>query len=660
MFLIRCLLTFLLNLWAFSAAALSTLPDANMAPRQVIFGLQNTPGQAAIPTDLAEGRYDTEIATFTVARGQLTLASAPTAAGQVLLRDEARSLAITISDQHRCVSTSDELEAVLKLAPEDKAGLTICLNPGRYGGFGWWGLRGAFTGIPDGKPIVFQSTDPARPAVLDGFFIGSADERAPGNVILRNLVFEVASPPVADLSDPGLHEHLFAIYIGWQGPAARNVLVENIVVRGPLGEAFKGAHPTYHNIYGIQAKGDRIIIRHAHFETLMNAIHLQGRDILVEHVRGHRLWGDMFQVSPEVLPRPEGRTNGWPCRRSERIVLRNNIMSDIWSNNNRHPDFIHFFASHKVICGLKDVLIEGNIVYLGREGARQPGFPTGFTATAPQPAPSVLPSQPRVVQRLNAPGNVTLPPASCPEERVRIAVQRVPGSGPLSLRPPPGTVLVVNGVRQPAYDLLGDWEVARLTCRPDTRGTWDLDTAKPGPQGIFSNNIAGPDGYQNIIVRHNVLWITSGHGISFGDPDNRNIRVLNNSLLQPFPGDANGDGRPNLHSDGFNERHSGAQIRLEGMANVVRGNISSTRVRGGRQPGWSGNDNGLRHTDSGRSMLSRFTPDPQSGTFMPTTPREAIEKARPRADGMLGTAGIGAVGVRPENDPYDWSWVPDR
>lgn len=654
-----------LLIWPLAAAAVTQDTGATgatgpqNAPAIVTFGLSNRPGQAMVPTALAEGLYRVDGLEVRVKNGLLHLARAPATPMTGTVSDGRSTVQVAVRADHHCISTSAELEAVLAWPAAQKAGQTICLNPGRYGGFNWWPHRGAFMDMQARDPITFRSTDAAQPAVLDGFFIGSTDDTPGGNVILRDLSVEMHSPTVANLSERGLARLTYGIYLGWQGPGARNVRIEDVTVRGPMGEAFKGALPVQDQLFGIFVKGSRIVVRRVQMERLMNGLHVQGRDILIEHIRVRRLWGDMLQLSPEVLASPAGHTGPPPCRRTERVVVRNNIMSDAWSNNVFHPDFIHLFASHNVTCGVREVLIEGNIAYIGAEGARQPGFPTGFSATDVMAAPGQLPLRPNVLQRLR-PGTVTLPPppAACRDARVEIGVQRVPGQGGLRLLPAPGTRLAVNTNRVPEHSLLGDWEAARLICFPADPLTWDLRVEPPGPQGIFANSIPGSDGFRDFIIRHNVLWIASSNGISIRDDDNANILVAHNSLLQPFTGDANGDGRANTHADGFNELHVGAQIHLTGRRFEVRDNISSSRLPT-PAPGWSNNDSGLRQLDSGRSMAQRFTPDPRHG-FMPTTPAQAIAMARPRPDGILAGSSVGAVGPTPQSDPYDWSWVPDR
>lgn len=627
----------------------------------VLFGVGNAPGSAAVPTDLAPGRYEAAGAIFRVTEGLLSLDAPVPGPGQGVLSDGRVSVEVELRQDHLCVSGPEELTAALRLPAAEKSGLTLCLSPGRYGGMRWHGLRGAFVGIDPDRPVVVTSRDPARPASLERWIMGSADDRPNGNLILRDLVFELTAPPVTDLSDLGFRGSFNALELGWKGIPTQNMRIERVAFRGPLGEAFAGALPVEQILNGINGYGRGITIRDVTFTGLMNSMQLRGEDILVEHTRTRHGWGDMLRLSAVRLP--EGR-----CRQSRNIVFRNNIMDNIWSNNQYHPDAIHMFPVAKIRCGVSDVLIEGNVVLMGAEGTRQPGFITGFTASDAMPVPGELPFEPRLLQRLEGAGTIRLPPARCPERRVQLGLQKLPSEGVLRVLPPEGQAMTVYGQPAQAVEISGPWEVWRATCKGKGADHWDLRGAKPGPQGFFSNDVQGPEGYTDLTIRHNVLWVTSVNGIRFSDPDNAGLHVHNNSLLQPFPGDANGDGKMHRASDGFNVRQKAGLILLSGRGNRVHHNISGVTGRQSREGGWSDNDSGLRGDDLGRSMRLRFggpdlvqTPQgPQPGVYFPTTPREAIDMARPLPGEFLDTRRIGALAAQADRDWYDWSWVPDR
>ncbi|ABV95840.1 hypothetical protein Dshi_4125 (plasmid) [Dinoroseobacter shibae DFL 12 = DSM 16493] len=636
-------------------------PEAPVGPAPVVFGLRNAPDSAAVPTELGDGQYFVEGAVFSVRDGRLSLAAPPTTPWEGLLSDGTLSVPVAIRADHLCVATDAELDAALRLPAAEKSGLTLCLGPGRFGNFKWHAHRGAFVGLDPARPMVVTSRDPANPAILSRWIMGSTDDRPNGDLILRDLVFELDAPQVTRLSDLGFRGVTNALELGWKGIPTRNMVIERVAFRGPLGEAFAGALPVERILNGINGYALELTIRDVTFSGLMNSMQLQGEDILVEHTRTRHGWGDMLRISAVRLP--EGR-----CRQSRNIVFRNNIMENIWSNNQYHPDAIHMFPVAKIACGVSDVTIEGNIVYMGAEGTRQPGFITGFRATDPMPVPDDLPFEPSLLHRFEAPGTTRLPAARCPERRVQLGIQKLPSEGVLRVLPPEGQVMTAYGRPAEVVEITGPWEVLRIACNGKGVDQWDLRGAKPGPQGFFSNNVVGPEGYSNLKIRHNVLWITSPNGIRFSDPDNRGLYVHHNSLLQPFPGDANGDGRPHTSADGFNPDWQGARLLLTGADVRVHHNISATLGRQRNQPGWNDNDDGLRSTDLGRSMRIRFggpgliqTSDgPQPGVYLPTTPREAIEMARPLPGEFLDNRRIGAVAGAAERDWYDWSWVPDR
>lgn len=554
------------------------------------------------------------------------------------------------------LGTSAALTEVLLRPAQAKAGHVICLRPGTYAPLNWRVLRGAFDGLPADRPLTVTSADPARPAVLTGpWEMASGTRGAPnGNLILDRLIFRLTSPEVP-AGTKGYERHLFAVRLG-VGGVTENFTLSRSRIEGPMREARKGGQRTRERISAIWGHGRNISIKGNHFSQIVDGVSVFGSDITIAFNRGERLWGDMIRLSAVPLPDRQ-------CQPSKSITVRNNIVSDVWSDNAEHPDIIHMFPISGIACGLEDVLIEGNIAYLGREGMVQPGRPTGFGFGAPEPVAARLTPPFDTLRVLVAPGTTTLPRADCRAGPQRIGIQRAAGEGrgPLTLVPAPGDRLEYYGEVRGSKTLHSPGEAWLFFCRRGETNLWHMRGMKPGPQGFFSNQIKGPAGYRNITIRHNVFWLTQGHGVRLTDTDNRSITVVNNSFLQPFHGDANGDGVPNTNADGFNADQRGSRMLIEGRDVTVARNISAWLGREQvKRPGWAENDDGLSHTDGGRSMIARFNWPRGSQTFFPTTPREAIEMARPRADGLLAGKRLGAVAPRADLDWYDWSWVPAR
>ena len=552
------------------------------------------------------------------------------------------------------VETSAALTEVLLRPADQKAGLVICLASGTYAPLDWERLKGAFQGIPDAQPMTITSADRSRAAVLGPWEMSSKRGSAPnGNLTLSHVTIRLESAEMAP-GQKGFSRHMYGVLLG-RGGVTRNFTLRGVRIEGPMREARRGGQRTEALTHGVSGWGENVTITGNLFTQIVNAVSVWGEDIVISYNRGHRLWGDLVRLSAIKL-------RGQDCRPSRNIVVRNNIFSDSWSDNTEHPDVIHMFPHSGVPCGLNGVLIEGNIAYVGREGMIQPGRPTGFRIAAPYPVPPVLARDFENMHTLIGPGTVTLPSANCGTEQLKLGIQKAAGmgQGPVVLQAAPGDRLMLYGRALTSYDIRAEGEAWLLICRGKNEPIWHMRAMKSGPQGFFSNKIRGADGYKNMIIRNNVFWLTSGHGVRLSDEDNDRILVANNSFLQPFHGDANGDGRPNTEADGFNGHTRGTNIIIDGNRIEVRDNISSQLGNQRQRPGWRNNDDQLRHDDGGRSMRARFNWPAGAATLYPATPYEAIEMARPRRDGALAGSQVGAVAPSAAQDWYDWSWVPKR
>lgn len=554
-----------------------------------------------------------------------------------------------------CLQTAQDLRAVLALPAAQKEGRVFCLAPGRYDGLTTQDFMGAFTGIDPARPVTFEAEDPADPPVLNlwTFVVAPADRTAraeSGDVILRDLVFDVSDEPLMPLGQDGFRGQRNAVQMGLGG-RTRNVLVERITVRGGLEEARLGtARETERGTNGVIGREvHNVTVRDSRFERILNAITLGGTDITIEGNRMRHGWGDLVRVIPQVLQ--DG------CRDTDGVVIRNNMMYDLWSNHRQHPDVVHMFADSRVPCSIRNVLIEGNIAFPGEFGLRQPAHPTSLLGSPPTPPPSVLDPVARRLYRVVGPGQTQLPPVSCADGPVWIGLQFDPAStGPVRLLAPPDGMTVMN---EPAasLDLDAPWETWRIFCRPNKPDLWQVVRQMPGFQGVFTNPLPDDAGFHGVVIRHNILWVPEIRAVGFRDPDNRDITITNNSFLRPWPGDADGDGVPNTFDDGFRAHLPGSRILIDGGERIrVTGNVAT----GGHGDGDAAriNDLGLTHTDGGRSVMARFAMKPD-GRFMPFTPTEAVSMARPKPGGILDGRGTGAVATDPADDPYDWSWVRD-
>lgn len=648
------------RLWLCAISAMAFLAFASLpaiAESLAVFGTFNRAQSAPARTSLADGFYQAGNRRFQVSSGLVFPAEDLVGAtpGRHVPNPERPDQIIEIRANHLCVSDVRELRSVLSRGPKFFGGLTLCLNPGRYA-LGPPDLRDQFTGLSTTKPLVVTATHQSRPPVLTYWEMGSNTGAVSGHVTLRDLRFEIESAEVA-IGENGFVGHKPAIAYGIGGPT-RNFHIERVNVVGNLGEARLGARETQAILYGVRGLwGHNISIRNSRFEKLTHAINIGGEEIVVEGNRFRRGWADLIQISNQV-------TTG-PCQTSEQIEVRNNILYDPWSNHRFHPDLVHMFASPANDCDIRKVLIEGNIAFLGAEGTRQPAFPSYMANTRPRRTPAVLPATDGVLHRLTGSGAVTLPQARCAEADRQFAVQRQPGSGAFSLVPSPGDRFWFYGTEpRDTHIFTADWETWILLCRKVEPGVWRLLQAGPSIQGVFTNALPEKAGFKDITIRYNIFWVNAHHGATFRDRDDRGISVYRNSFLQPFPGDRNGDGLPNTPADGFNAFSVGTGVLLMNGTNMSAWeNITSSighRPLSGRD---YRNDDGLRHNDMGTAMIRRFVPsgrnDDGTPQFFPTRPTEAVRFARPKSGGLLDGRNVGALGVTPGHDPYNWSWVDD-
>ena len=616
-----------------------------------VFGPGNMAGSGAQPTVLADGVYDIEGARFVAENGLIRPETGLQGArlGRHALSDGQNTDHVEIRQDHLCVAGRAEFLAALSATPNALAGLTLCLAPGDYP-MQRPDYMDRLQGFSPARPLTITSADPEARARLNLIHFVTSSGQTTGNVIIRQLDFILVGEKVP-LGKSGFIGRQAAIEFGLGGPS-ENILVDRIRVTGNLEEAQAGGLETERNLVGMAGRGRNITVQGSLFRRITDAIVFSGVGLRAERNRVLHHWGDFIQLN--------GQGNKQSCSISRDIIIRENIVSDSWSSNRIHPDFVHLFPAYGMGCGVENIVIEGNIAYLG-DIVNQPAFPTPLRPSVPISVPAKLPFEDRRLWRFVGPGTTELPPITCPGIPIFMGVQKDPEGGPVTVRPAPGQQLRV-GTKDivDSFTLRAPWETWELLCPGNGADRWELRHSYPVMQGVFSNAIPGDGSYRNMRVAHNILWLNAVHGISLRDDQNEGIEILNNSLLQVFPGDTDGDGRANTTSDGFNVPFSGPTIFVTSAdTSVIRGNISGAIYNYSplimRQ-----NDHGLRQHDGGLSMSRRFTPSAPGPIFAPQTPREAVELARPRADGPLGGFRTGAVASRAEDDWYDWSWVPDR
>lgn len=548
------------------------------------------------------------------------------------------------------VADAAGLRAVLALPAAEKTGLRVCLRPGRYD-MRASDFRGAFTGLDPARPVTFEAADPADPPVLTRWvFASGRDGGENGDAVLRDLVFVLDDVPAVAPGNTGFRGHRYGVVMG-QGGITRNVTLERITVRGSLGEARLGAPELERNLTGIAGLRLRnVTIRDARLERLVNGIMVGGTDITVTGNRMRHSWGDFLRVSPQV--------HGGSCSDTEGVTVTRNMVYDHWANNRLHPDVIHMFASHNVPCAIRGLTIAENLAFPGI-GMWQPARPTGVRPRVPGPPPARLPEGHRAFHILQGAGTSELPPADCPEERILIGVQRdgtYDGGGgePLRLVPRPGDRLAQGRARATEIALVRPWQTVRLTCNPRDTGTWRAFPTLPALQGVFTNALPGPAGFEDVEIRHNILWVTAPAAVSFRDSDDRGIAVMQNSFLQVLPGDHDGDGRANTVLDGANMRFPIGRVILHNGRDMAQHDTVSGGPPDRKSPATMAGNLLLRPRGQDAGRYFAAGPGP---ALMPTTPAEAVALARPRPGRV--PPGVGAVAASEADDPADWSWVAE-
>lgn len=540
------------------------------------------------------------------------------------------------------ISGDRALARALKWSGDDKSGAVLCLAPGRYS------LRpgqftDAFVGIDPARPLVVQSADPNDPAVLNRWLFGVSGRRGAtesGHVILRDLTFEFDDARPLNPSERGFSGHRTAIVMGVGGPT-RNVTVERVTIRGPLGEARLGAPEMQRNINGIEAsRAVDVVLRDNRIERVVNGIMVSGEGLVIEGNRMRHSWGDFLRISPQVLP--DGG-----CAATADVTVTRNMAYDFWANNRLHPDFIHLFASHGVACDVQRVTVSGNLVFPGT-GMDQPGHPTRHPAERIMARGQTLSGAEPRLYRVSGPGTVVAPPAQCEDGMKSLAVQLdgtdTTAPTPVRVLPSDGDSLRIGRNGVPEVTLVQAWEAWRLLCSPKNQGVWQLQPVLPSIQGVFSNPLPDGASYKDITVQHNILWINAPAAVSFRGADDTNVTVQNNTFLRPWPGDRNRDGVANTPRDGVNTRVAAARIYLAEGANA---NIAANIATGPRNSA-PGN---VMLPPNGAGLEELFGRPAEAGRN-PRTPQEAVALARP-----AGSESMGAAAVVPARDPVDWSWV---
>lgn len=613
-----------LDLEADGAPLSLTLDLSVLAPRPAgVFGAETRPGAAALWTGAERITGGDRRGHWALRDGWLMPAAAGLDIRGYALDTDAGPVPIRVAAHAASIGGADDLVATLAQSAAALSGRTLLFRPGPHDLTGV-SFYGAFTGLT--APVTLASEDPGAPAVLTGWTVAGPEGVPIGPLTFRDLAFHRDQ---ADFT-PGRNLHLMRLY-----PNARGVTVERCRFSSDLGPARDGA-ALVAEVRGVDARDVAgLAIRNCHFEGLAHALSLSGTDIAVTGNVARRNWADFLQLHPR-----SGAGD------SARIRVADNTFSDMLGDGRvLHPDFIHIYPRGRDRGTVEDVVVEGNVVFMGREGVRMPPqinlHPEAGAPPRTRSGPLGAEVQTRLVQVDAGAGEVRLAlpegMADAAGKPLRFGVQKVDGApAPVRLVLPRGVVFADGDRRVQEVVLDTRWQTVELTARPGQR-LWTLRRSGPTVQGIFANAMADRAPLRRFVVRGNILWLNSAHGISSIGPV-EDWLVEGNSLIPPLPGDANGDGRADDGHDGYRPGEA-AQIMLSGRAVRIRGNIAgaagpSRWVREGADPTLEGNLTGVSSGPVSGLMraLGRRSPD----AFQPENREAAIALARPATRGRVG------------------------
>jgi hypothetical protein len=179
---------------------------------------------------------------------------------------------------------------------------------------------------------------------------------------------------------------------------------------------------------------------------------------------------------------------------------------------------------------------------------------------------------------------------------------------------------------------------------------WTESYMRPHNTPIIMQSL-GTGSYTGIEISGNIFWAGGTITNEESEASITDTRVFNNTLIQPIPGDVDGDGYANKYPDGFEVSlnpgiygFGDATCALyKNLSNIVAASTGSPLIY----------DN---NTDLDNSDLSTFTTLLAGGNtatdFFPLTRENAIEMARPRS---VGNAFYGAIGTTNSNGYYNFA-----
>lgn len=405
-------------------------------------------------------------------------------------------------------------------------------------------------------------------------------------------------------------------------------------------------------LYGISAGTDGALVRgNTVYHTGADPLNIHFsrgtavRDVTIEHNTVHDFMGDAWQLHGDVL--------------------------HMWMTGGGQA------GPNTLIDGLR---FRGNVGFPGAEGLQvPPRLPPAFKPLAVRGDVTVTQAQEFRILRVDAsagPAVVTLPPAEATTDRGRpapagmeLAVQKADqGPHPVIIRRAPGSDDRRADGSWRDITLSRPWAAVLLDAHHASDGgrraapypIWHVKVPVPAYQGFYAdgNDVTMRD----VVIEGNIIW---GMAPSQIVPRNRpqdGVYVHNNTLLTPYPGDRDGDGRYNTRLDAATTSTGRISVAAwdssVAVFDNIAGSIATPRDAPAGPATW--NNRTLNWGDRG-GIAARFPGaqperpgEPNTLIFSPETRAEAIALARPDPGSDIARAGQGALGATADRDWWDF------
>ena len=243
-------------------------------------------------------------------------------------------------------------------------------------------------------------------------------------------------------------------------------------------------------------------------------------------------------------------------------------------------------------------------------------------------------------------------PATSDPNAARVSTQKF-GDNPNSLTILPAGADTLSGDAKASnqHDMSGAFEAVTWTPGSDV---WAGQELWPTLQGALLQGLAPGNVYRRIYFHGNVIYATGAAGI-VGQAETHGFTVYRNTLVKPWPGDANGDGVPNRPADG-RPRQDYPAIGLKNRPhNVAEANICGSFFSVDQLEDLYVTTNNFTGLDNTLASYTSVLAGATEGDFNPQTAAEVLAPLRPQPGSPIASNVQGALGVTAATDYYDFA-----